>query len=440
METNFHFSIHIEPSQAGSYFTIPFAVPADIGFESLTLRYDYPRRPADQQHLETGVFIAQPEKNIIDLGLISPDGSQVGASGSDKVEITVSEEYATPGYRPTRILPGDWQIIVGAYKVEPTGLDVVYEVSLEPKVRRLLKGDLHTHTLASDGVHTFEELAFKARRNGLDFLAVTDHNQLVSKAELPRLPGVTMIPGVEWTHFNGHANFIGVDQPYDGPFMTNSAEEALEKFSSARQSGALITINHPFEPIAPFGFDMLALPWDAVEIWNGPMRESNLKAVGFWHQLLVGGRKIPACGGSDYHRDTPFIFLGGPTMGVYSDSPGASDIVAALRAGHGFITFAPDGPTAEITAGDAIMGDSVRWASSPRMHIHGDHLAAGDVLRGVTSQSSEVLFTAPADGDIDLDYTMSAPGFARIEILRAFLPGLPMLLALISNPIYFDAA
>jgi len=57
----------------------------------------------------------------------------------------------------------------------------------------------------------------------------------------------------------------------------------------------------------------------------------------------------------------------------------------------------------------------------------------------VTGASSDVLFTLPADGDIDLTYQMAAPGFVRVEILRAFLPGLPLLPALISNPIYFDS-
>jgi hypothetical protein len=33
---------------------------------------------------------------------------------------------------------------------------------------------------------------------------------------------------------------------------------------------------------------------------------------------------------------------------------------------------------------------------------------------------------------------MPRPGFARVEVLRSFLPGVPMLPALISNPIYFD--
>jgi hypothetical protein len=34
---------------------------------------------------------------------------------------------------------------------------------------------------------------------------------------------------------------------------------------------------------------------------------------------------------------------------------------------------------------------------------------------------------------------MDRAGFARIEILRSFVPELPLLPALISNPLYFDA-
>ncbi|HBA92320.1 MAG TPA: hypothetical protein DCZ08_11455 [Anaerolineaceae bacterium] len=72
------------------------------------------------------------------------------------------------------------------------------------------------------------------------------------------------------------------------------------------------------------------------------------------------------------------------------------------------------------------------------MQINVQGLLAGDVLRVVTGKSNQALFTAPSDGDIELTYAMDAPGFARVELLRAFLPGLPMLPALISNPIFFD--
>jgi hypothetical protein len=436
MNPPLHLSIHVDRSQQGTYFMLPFQVPE--GIDSIALCYRYDRRPASEQVVDRGAFTARPEVNIIDLGLIDPTGAQVGASGSDKTEITVSEARATPGYRPCPILPGEWQILVGAYKVAPEGVTVEYEVTLRPKARRLLKGDLHAHTLASDGVHTAEELAWKAKRNGLDFVAITDHNQFATSDALPRLEGVTLIPGVEWTHYLGHASFLGVDRPYDGTFATNTPEEARVRFDAARQRGALIVVDHPFDPTCGFHFDIALLPHDCIEVWNGPMRESNLHAIGFWHQLLCAGEKIPACGGSDFHRDTPFIFLGGPTMCVFSESAGASDILAAVKAGHGFLTFAPNGPSLELTAGEAIMGDTVDWRGQKEVRIWAQGLCAGDVLRVATGKATETLFSAPSDGDILLTYSMEAPGFVRAEILRSFLPGVPALPAVVSNPVFFE--
>ena len=438
MHSLLHLSVHIDRSQEGTYFTVPIPVPD--GIASIGLKYRYDRRPEKEQVLVGGLFTARAQVNVIDLGLIDPQGVQVGASGSDKTEIAVGEAQATPGYRPCRIVPGEWQILIGAYHVAPEGVTVQYDITLEHKARRLLKGDLHSHTLASDGVHTLEELAWKARRNGLDFLAVTDHNQFTSREQLPHLEGLTMIPGVEWTHFRAHASFLGVDRPYDEPFATNTVEEVRARFVSAHRRGALIIVDHPYDPDCAFEFDISALPHDCIEVWNGPMRESNLRAVGYWHQRLSAGEKIPACGGSDYHRDTPFIFLGGPTTCVLADSTGPSDILGALKAGHAFITFAPDGPTLEMAAGEAIMGDTVHWPELKGVQIKAQGLLAGDVVRVSTGQKTEVLFSAPTDGNVSLTYAMEAPGFVRAEILRSFLPGLPMLPALISNPIFFDSA
>ena len=120
------------------------------------------------------------------------------------------------------------------------------------------------------------------------------------------------------------------------PFAANTQEEIRARFAIARERGALITLNHPFEEGCGFPLDFNTLPFDCLEVWNGPMRESNLRALGLWQSLLAAGKKIPICGGSDYHRDTPFIFLGGPTTCVYALSAGASDILAALRQGHGY--------------------------------------------------------------------------------------------------------
>jgi hypothetical protein len=135
--------------------------------ESFTLTYSYQRRRESEAQVENGVFISRTEINIIDLGLIAPDGSQVGTSGSDKLSVFISETSATPGYYPCKLTPGEWQIIVGAYKVAEEGVDVLYELAFTPKHLRLLKGDLHTHTFASDGVLSIGELALHAARNEL---------------------------------------------------------------------------------------------------------------------------------------------------------------------------------------------------------------------------------------------------------------------------------
>ncbi|MFT3894424.1 MAG: CehA/McbA family metallohydrolase [Anaerolineales bacterium] len=434
MENPLRIQYFVGHAQEGLYLTVPFNMPPDT--ESITLTYHYER------HRETkaadGSFIQRSEINIIDLGLIAPDGTQVGASGSDKSSISVSATTATPGYRPNPLNPGEWKILAGAYKVAPEGVTITYEISFTSKTMRLLKGDLHVHTLASDGILTVDELAQRATRHGLDFLAITDHNQFVSSDFLPQLPGLTLIPGVEWTHFKGHANFLGLDRPYDEPFFANTPQEIQARFDSAHERGALITINHPCDDVCPFQFDMNSLPFDCLEIWNGPMRMSNLMAVGLWHSMLMDGKKVPICGGSDYHRDHLFIMPGGPTTCVYAQSASPADILSALRQGHAYLTFAPDGPSLCMKAGDAILGDSILFSETRNLELSVDGLQSGDVLQVVTPKGSTPLLKAEGNGRFDGEFFMDEPGFARIEILRAFIPGMPLLPALLSNPIYFE--
>jgi hypothetical protein len=435
-ETRTTIPLFIDHSRQGTYFTLPFTMPANI--ESFSLTYRYERHDETVSGVENGSFISREEINIIDLGLIGPDGVQVGASGADKLSISISEIEATPGYHPCPLVPGEWQIIVGAYKVATEGVNVVYELSFTRKHLRQLKGDLHTHTIASDGVLRVEELARHAQRNGLDFLAITDHNQMVSADALPKINNITLIPGVEWTHYQGHANFLGVDKPYDEPFMANTTAEINRRFMSARSHGAFISINHPCDPVCPFLLDMDLLPFDCLEVWNGPMRGSNLQAVGLWHSLLVSGKKVLVCGGSDYHRDSLLLFPGGPTTCVYAMSASPADILSALKQGHAYITYSASGPALELTAGDAMLGDSVDFSRVRQIEFTIEGLLVGDVVQLVTSTGSTPLLKAETDGAMRGSYTMQTAGFARIEVLRSFLPGLPLLPALISNPIYFD--
>jgi len=68
-----------------------------------------------------------------------------------------------------------------------------------------MKADLHCHTTLSDGSLGIEEVIALAKRKGLDYLAITDHDTLSSFSRasvLGKRYGVTIIPAVEFTAFD----------------------------------------------------------------------------------------------------------------------------------------------------------------------------------------------------------------------------------------------
>lgn len=63
-----------------------------------------------------------------------------------------------------------------------------------------MKGDLHCHTKLSDGSLGIEDIIIQAKRTGIDFLSITDHDTLASvsrAAVLGERYGVRILPGVE---------------------------------------------------------------------------------------------------------------------------------------------------------------------------------------------------------------------------------------------------
>lgn len=65
----------------------------------------------------------------------------------------------------------------------------------------LLRGNLHTHTLLSDGLLSPDEVIARYRNLGYDFLAITDHDDLIPEGYwevIPRgNPDLLVFVGVE---------------------------------------------------------------------------------------------------------------------------------------------------------------------------------------------------------------------------------------------------
>ncbi|MDD3411132.1 MAG: CehA/McbA family metallohydrolase [Eubacteriales bacterium] len=427
------FERRIEQNEERTYFTLPFSVPEAI--ESMTVTYAYPRHVKSRE----GAFGLDEERSIVDLGLNAPGHAFVGASGSDRGAITISPFGSSHGYASVDVEPGEWEIIVGAYKVPPEGVTVTYDIELTEKRLRLFRGDLHTHTTGSDGTLTPEQLAELCVHQKLDFVFVTNHNSWFENDHLPRRSDITVIPGVEWTHYKGHTNFLGVRQPYRNPFCVNTAEQARAILEEAHQNGALITFNHPFcQPECGWKWGMDIFPMDAVEIWNGGlMTGPNADCLRWWHDQLCAGRHLPAVGGSDFHREGPLALPGLPTTCVYALSRAPGDLLAAIRAGRCCVSFAPGGPVASLQAGDVLMGGTA--ASGAEVTLRFEGLRGGDVLRVVTDREAKDTLCPAGAETAELPFRHGGEKFVYGQVLRSFGYELAPQCVLVSNPIYFDA-
>ena len=382
------------------YSLVPFEVPP--GCRQLEIRYEYTDR-IDSDPLLTG-------GNTLDIGLFDARGVEAGSagyrgwSGSNKDHLVVGEDWATPPYAAGPMLPGTWHVLLGPYKVGPRGCDWRVEIRLDPGIppfeRDLVRvgrpdrpalppardgwvrGDLHCHTRYSDGDSWPGEMLLAGAEAGLDFLGVTDHNNVAHHAEYGAGGGglPIVIPGVEVTTYGGHWNAWGTDRWWefrepDGP----AVERAM---AAAQAAGAFVSVNHP-KPFGPaWEYDDIR-SFDAVEVWNGPWARLNSFALAFWETRLRAGERLVAVGGSDTHvlrsQDPDprhAEALGMPTTWVEAGpNPDARAILDGMRAGRTFVSASPAGPQLYLDRDGTGVEVTVRDAPGAALLIIGDHLA-----------------------------------------------------------------
>ena len=450
MKDSYTVKVKIEKAQEKQFLKVPVEVPPNV--EKLIISYGH---KGDQVNtMNTG-----KQKNVIDIAILMPDGSEVGASGSTKKVIVLSPAYSTPGYDRVSIAEGVWQIVLGAYLVMDEGVEVTVKIEYKFKSYRWLKGDTHLHTVYSDGSLTIEELGKRIKKKGLDFMIITDHNNFFHNKRLPHIPDLTIIPGVEFTHYSGHVNLIGLESPYTGSYVLNSFEEFIERLKEPREKGAIISINHPFCSLCPWLWPKEGFEYDFVEVWNGPMRKDNLTTIAWWQEQLAGGRKLIALGGSDFHWEIgPISYLAMPTACVYAKANSADDILEAIKMGRVSLKRTAKAPMLLLECGEAIMGDSLEFAPGTKVTISTEKLKKGYsiVAYDVTGKIFEHKAKKTAPYSVELE--VQRKGFIRAEIryTAGIIESLiykivislliksqakepvPEMIAALTNPIYFD--
>jgi hypothetical protein len=335
----------------------------------------------------------------LDLGCFGSDGFR-GWSGGARRSFTITAASATPGYLAGELEPGTWQVVIGLHRIPLAG--VRYELAARtssavpsdsgwpepaPPVQPLagrpprrelpasagmtwLAGDLHAHTVHSDGVLTVPELARFATERGLDFLAVTDHNTISHHHELPAASAahrIVLIPGQEVTIEAGHANAFG-DLPW-----VDFREPPDAWLAATERGGGLLSVNHPYGGQNSWTVPMERRP-PLVEVWHWSWLDLRWTTPLSW--WLAWDPAAIAVGGSDWHRPGSDAPPGSPTTWVQSYAADPAAVLDGVAAGRVAISADRDGPVLLRVDGELVAvgadGSVLVDASGPVRRVTGD--------------------------------------------------------------------
>jgi hypothetical protein len=350
-------------------------------------------------------------------------------------------------------------------------------------------GNMHVHTVYSDGEGTHAEVADAALLAGLDFVIFTDHNVWLDKLEGyygDDEKGYILLLSGEEVHDSGrlpHCNHLLV---YDsGRDLSSAASDFSELVESVNTAGGLCFVAHPDDPAVEWMGEP-GIPWvdrqvdgiAGLEIWNFmssfkscvQTRKEAMRAVfqpedyvigpdpqtlALWDEMLCMGRGVVGIGNADAHASTfsmgpvthvvfPYDFLFScVNTHILTKSPLTGEaqrdkrlLYEALRQGRAFIGYDIPGSTrgfrfsAQGQGTSAVMGERIK-------------LGPGVTLQALAPARARIRIIG--NGEVvaeernveNLTYVVRHEGVYRVEVWRSY-KGTERAW-IFSNPIYVDS-
>jgi hypothetical protein len=269
----------------------------------------------------------------------------------------------------------------------------------------------------------------------LDFLAITDHNNVVNQTDPDELswlrahPGFVFLPAYENSQ-PGHVQMLGARACYSNtgvvPGSTVQCNHAVTDQSAAgeealaaalRADGGVFQINHPSDRswLSKIGY---AIVPDTVEVWNigpwvyqnpFPASNDNDFSLRWYDGFLDRGFQVGVTGGSDSHwlLTDAVQGVGEPTTWVFVKRLSMAGVLEGLRAHRTFVSALPpvlSGPQLFLEAdrnGDgifeAIAGSET--ASTAAFRVRAPGALPGSIVRVVTDAGT-VELPLPAVGPL----------------------------------------
>ena len=244
------------------------------------------------------------------------------------------------------------------------------------------RGDLHAHSVCSDGTEDPAIVAANYRKEGFDFFALTDHHQWQPSDYMidvfSKIPcGFKMFHGEE-VHLRGVIHVVNFGSKYSvnelyknnaekyhtqlteeaktitTPKYVNPLEYCYRKwiYNEIGKAGGITIVPHPFWIHSPGIYNMNTKMleyvfktgiFDAFELVGGQSVHENNIQEAFWQQMRADGVNIPIVGSSDSHgTDKANYFCISKTV-VFAKDMELDSIVNAIKNGYSVAIDEPYG-------------------------------------------------------------------------------------------------
>ncbi len=187
-----------------------------------------------------------------------------------------------------------------------------------------IRADLHVHTTYSnDSLITPKDLIYYAKKNGLNAVAVTDHNYLDGAFKIAKETDFLVIPGMEVSSSQGHIVALNVNE------LIPRGLTAVETVERIHKADGVAIACHPYVYFKGCLRGAVCGSFDAIEVINArafPFKNSVKKA-----EEAAEKFKLSRVAGTDAHYG-PQIGYGNTTIDV--EEPTVEAITKAIVAGH----------------------------------------------------------------------------------------------------------
>ncbi|MFO7633279.1 MAG: CehA/McbA family metallohydrolase [Caldilinea sp.] len=398
----------------------------------------------------------------ISVMIFDTHGPRFEISKPDDDGVDINAARTSPGGINGPIPAGQWMIFILVFRLlseEPVDYVLTVDMSFDPIEAQAVawpvpvtggrgpgwyRGDLHAHTIHSDGRWDVPDIVAFWKAKGVDFMTLSDHNTISGLAQVRSLADGQLLTmgGIELSTFFGHAVAVGARDWLDWRRMDGSTMTMPELAQSVIDAGALFVIAHLMHPGDPLccgcrweHYDMMPGNAQAVEIWNGAWEAFNQESLQLFYHWLDEGHRLTATSGTDLHGPPPAGARGAVNV-VYAEDLTEEAIVAAIKAGRSYISAGPELLLSAHTASgvEGMIGDTlppeectltVRWRAAH----------TGDYLRLVVNGRAYHEKIVGEAGEVQWALAAGQARWCTVE-LRDADNGMWA----VTNPIYFAAA